>query len=123
MSIFLTHPIVLEVMPAGPILPKNIYYDSFLCCWSSHRDFISASKDDKVDILTVKKVTHCEQLAEKVRESHIGSHANCLKSAQMNTTNMSFTCKSINTSHLIKVNTSTNLMKVIHYMKIYCTQI
>ena len=119
----LTQPIVLEVMPAGPILPKNSYYEkvvSFLCCWSSHRDFVSASKDDEVDVLTVKKVTHCEQLAEKVRESHIGSHA---KSARINATNMSFTCKSINTSHLMKVNTSTNLIKGIHYMKIYCTQI
>ena len=96
---------------------------SFLCCWSSHRDFISASKDDEVDVLTVKKVTHCEQLAEKVRESHIGSQANYLKSARINTTNVSFTCKSINTSHLMKVNTSTNLMKGIHCMKIYCTQI
>ena len=71
-------------MPAGPILPKNSYCEkvvSFLCCWSSHRDFVSASKDDEVDVLTVKKVTHCEQLAEKVRESHIGRQANCPKSA------------------------------------------
>ena len=113
-----------RIMPGGPILP-NSYYEkvvSFLCCWSS-RDFISASKDDEVDVLTFKKVTHCEQLAEKVRESHIGRQASCLKSAQINTTNMSFTCKSINTSHLMKVNTSTNLIKGIHYIKIYCTQI